>query len=172
MIKYIGIPAISFSEFPDEIALNFNISNCPGTCEHCSEPELRADTGIQITEEVLKREIENHPGITLVGFMGGDADHTAICNLTNFVHELGLKVGMYSGRNYLDVDLLNCLDYYKIGEFRMFTGEEDTWKDQTAGPITLPTSNQIMFKKDNNKWINITDKFRTKKINNWRKEII
>ena len=29
---------IVFAEFPDEICLAINISNCPGSCSNCSEP--------------------------------------------------------------------------------------------------------------------------------------
>lgn len=164
--------AVTFAEYPDEIALVINLSLCPNHCLGCSSAYLAEDIGEELTEAKLEELIDQHPGITLVGFGGGDNDHSAICNLANFVHAKGLKVGMYSGRDYLDLDLANVLDYYKIGSWRMFTGSEDTWKNQTAGPLTLPTSNQIMFKRENGKLVNITDKFRTKKINDWKKEII
>ena len=31
---------VTFSEFPDEIALCINISNCPWHCPGCHSPEL------------------------------------------------------------------------------------------------------------------------------------
>ena len=173
-MKYLGNPAITFEEFPDEIALCFNITNCPGTCQRCSEPELRQDVGTVITEDLLTDFIESNPGATMVGFLGGDADHSGILNFTKFIHSKfpNMKVGFYSGRNYIDLELAQELDYYKIGEFRMFTGKVETWKDQTAGPICLPTSNQVMFKKVDGKLINITDEFRKRKIRDWTKTIL
>ena len=173
MLKYLGQPTITFAEFPDEISLVLNISNCPGTCKQCSEPELREDVGELLTFSALDEMIRSHPGITLIGIMGGDNDHSAVEKLAQYVHEKHhLRVGMYSGFNFLDINLLNCLDYYKIGEFRPFVGDESTWKDQTAGPIVLPVSNQVMFKRVGDKWINITDKFRKHKINNWKNTIL
>jgi len=171
MLKFVEA-AVTFSEYPDEIALVINLSLCPNHCAGCSSTYLAADIGRELTEEVIQELISSHPGVTLIGFGGGDNDHEAVRNLANFIHSLGLKVGMYSGRNFLDMKLLEVLDYYKIGEFRIFTGPEDTWKNQTAGPICLPTSNQVMFKRDGDTWINITDEFRKKKINNWKTVII
>ena len=173
-MKFVGIPTVTFAEFPDEISLNYNISNCPGTCERCSEPELRHDIGTELTENILAEHISTHPGITMIGFMGGDRDHKAILKFSEFIHMHypRLKVGFYSGLAYLNLELAKELDYYKIGEFRMFKGTEDTWKDQTAGPICLPTSNQVMFKRVDDHLVNITDKFRKKKINNWKSVIL
>ena len=106
--------------------------------------------------------------------MGGDQDHTYIKYLSKEIKEKhpGMLVGMYSGRDYLDLDLLEVLDYYKIGRWIQFEGPEDTWKNQTAGPICLPTSNQLMFKKEGNNWVNITDRFRKDTVHNWNSVII
>lgn len=126
MLKYFDF-AVVFQEFPEEIALAINITNCPCHCEKCSEPWLQQDAGTELTEEELDKLITTHKGITLVGFMGGDNDHERIKVLTNYIHEkYNLKVGMYSGFDSLDMNLLDCLDYYKIGAFRMFKGPEDT----------------------------------------------
>lgn len=172
MIKYLGIPFITFEEFPDEIALCLNISNCPGTCECCSEPELREDKGIELTKEEIDRIIEDHPGVSLIGFMGGDNDHDAILQLSMYIHTKGIKVGMYSGFDYLDMRLANELDCYKIGRFIMPKGSIETWSEQTCGPIVFPFSNQIYFEKHGNKLVDATYKFRKKKINNLEKFII
>lgn len=173
MIKYISA-TIVFAEFPDEICLALNITNCPHNCLGCSTPELQQDIGIELTEEELDQLLIKYKGVTMVGFMGGDRDIDSIIRLTEYIrqHYKKLLVGMYSGHDSLDMRLLNTLDYYKIGRFKMFTEEEETWKNQTAGPIVLPTSNQLMFKLVNGKWVNITEKFRTKKINDWKKTIL
>lgn len=173
-MRYWGTPAVTFSEFPDEIALCFNISGCPNRCKGCSEPELAEDIGELLTFEEIDKFINETPGISLVGFMGGDQDHKYIKYLSKEIKEKhpGMLVGMYSGRDYLDFNLLEVLDYYKIGRWIMFDGDESTWKFQTGGPICLPTSNQILFKKDGEKWVNITDRFRKDTVHNWNSVII
>lgn len=174
MLKFIGTPVITFAEFPDEIALCFNISGCPNCCQGCSEPELREYVGEDLTLDVIKEQLKLHSGVTIIGFLGGDRDHNYLKNLILKIKEErpDLRIGFYSGRNYLNLELVNLVDYYKIGEFRMFKGEYETWKDQTAGPICLPTSNQVMFKRVDGQLVNITDKFRKNKINNWKTVIL
>lgn len=164
--------AVTFAEFPDEIALIFSISGCPNRCKGCSEPELQENTGIPLTRGTLKEKIAEFPGISLVGFLGGDSDHEEICHLAEYVHSLNLKVGMYSGKDFLNMNLLNCLDYYKIGRWIVPEGPVDSWWKTNCGPITFTFSNQLMFKKEGDLWLNITPKFREKSINNLQKEVI
>lgn len=167
MIKYYDY-AIVTAEFPDCIALAINITNCPGCCEGCSEPYLLEDIGTILSEEEIDRLIQLNPDITLFGFMGGDSDHEEVCRLSKYIHnKYSIKVGMYSGRDYLDLNLANELDYYKIGRFIMpkpYNNPEDWWKNN-CGPITFTFSNQHMFKKIDGKLIDITYRFRENKIN-------
>lgn len=119
--------AITFSEFPDEIALCLNISNCPCHCEGCSENYLKEDIGKELTRELIDELMIKYRdyGITLIGFMGGDRDHKEISQMLNYIKsKYQLKVGMYSGLDYIDLDLINVLDYYKIGRFILPKGEE------------------------------------------------
>ena len=173
-MKFVGKPTVTFSEFPDEIALCFNISGCPNHCVGCSEPELALDIGEELTFDVVDHAVSENKGISLLGFLGGDQDHNYLIKLIFQIKSKypNLKIGIYSGRNYLDFKLAFLVDYYKIGEWRMFQGDESTWKNQTAGPIVLPTSNQIMFKRDGNNLVNITDRFRDHVVNNWNSVII
>lgn len=174
MLKYLGKPAITFAEFPDEISLCYNITNCPCHCVGCSESELAQDIGVELTLEVISKDLQSNPGATLVGFMGGDADHEGLYNLVKAIKAKfdRLRVGFYSGFDFIDLKLLEVVDYYKIGQWRMPTGPVDTWKNQTAGPITLPISNQLMFKVSGGKLINITEEFRKVPINNWEMAVI
>lgn len=119
--------AITFSEFPDEIALCLNISNCPCHCEGCSENYLKEDIGKELTHELIDELMIKYKdyGITLIGFMGGDRDHKEILQMLNYIKaKYQLKVGVYSGLDYIDLDLINVLDYYKIGRFILPKGEE------------------------------------------------
>ena len=174
MLKYLGEPTITFAEFPDEISLIWNISNCPCCCKGCSEPELQQDIGSELNETALVEAVKMHPGITLLGFMGGDSDKESLIVLFKWikVHYPAIKIGIYSGRDFLDINLLNLVDYYKIGRWIMPEGDPDTWWKTNCGPINFTFSNQLMFKRDGDKWLNITHKFRGKPLNNLERQII
>lgn len=167
--------AITFVEFPDEIALCFNISNCPCLCEGCSENYLKENTGKEVTESFLDSVLlpyKNY-GLTLIGFMGGDSDYETLKSLVDLIHtKYKLKVGFYSGRDFINLDLAGVVDYYKYGRFILPKGEEDTWLKQTCGPINFPNSNQKIYKREANKLIDITYRFRDKPISNLKKHIL
>ena len=69
-MKYLDY-AITFSEFPDEITLCLNITNCKFMCPGCHSPELWKDIGIELTQSELGRLIDENRGISCIGFMGG-----------------------------------------------------------------------------------------------------
>lgn len=186
MLKFYDY-AVTFAEFPDEIALCVNISNCPGHCGHmengefkldCSEPWLLDDIGTYLTNESIDLLIKEHSDITVFGIMGGDNNQEDVIRIANYIHSnySSIKVGMYSGREFLNMKLLDVLDFYKIGRFIMPQGEVEDWKYENAGPITLPISNQLMFEKkeinDEIIWLNTTYKFRRNKIYDWKSSII
>ena len=154
--------AVTMSEFPDEITLCVNISNCPGTCEECSEPWLREDVGEELTEEKIDSLIAEHPGITVFGLMGGDSDHKDVIRIANYVHRAhpGMKVGMYSGRDFINLELAQVLDLYKIGRWIPPKGDKSEWLKKSWGPLQFPNSNQLLFEKVGHFMLNTTDKFR------------
>lgn len=165
--------AITFQEFPDEVTLCLNISNCPGLCKYCSEPWLREDIGTTLTLNYLDELIEEHPDITMIAFMGGDANHSEIFEFGKYIkNTTNLKVGFYSGRDYLNMNLLQTLDYYKIGRWICPEGPVEDWYKKTWGPIVFPFSNQLLFKKEGDKWINITERLREKPLGNLENYII
>lgn len=148
MLKYYDY-AVTFSEFPDEITLAVNISNCPGYCDGCSEPWLLKDIGTELTFEEVDKLIKEHSDITVFGFMGGDNDQNEVANISRYIHQNypTLKVGMYSGREFLNMDLLDCLDLYKIGRFIMPKGPVEDWHKTNNGVLQFPWSNQLLFEK-------------------------
>lgn len=154
--------AVTFEEFPDETTLCVNISNCPGTCEECSEPWLRKDIGDELTPEKIDELIASHPGCTVFGLMGGDSDHKDCARIADYVHGKykGMKVGIYSGFDYINMDLAQHMDLYKIGHWIMPKGDPKDWHKQSWGPLQLPYSNQLLFEKVGNSLLNITYKFR------------
>lgn len=173
-LKYFDV-AVTFSEFPDEIALCVNISGCPCHCDNCSEPWLRPWVGTILTNEEIDKLIKEHPDITVFGLMGGDSNYEDCVRITNYIHEKhpGLKVGIYSGRDWLDLELAKVIDIYKVGRWvQPDMDHPETWKDHTWGPLVWPVSNQLYFVKVGNKLVNMTHRFREKPIGNWSQYII
>lgn len=146
---------VTFTEIPDEISLCFNITGCPCQCRECFEPWLAEDSGMELNYAVLEAEIASHPHITCVCFMGGDRYYDDISIL---VMELKreypqLKWAMYSGRSQMNPFLSTILDYYKIGPYI-----------PEKGPLNKNTTNQVMYKKIDGEWKDITYRFQEKKV--------
>lgn len=155
-LKYVEVKEV-FQEFPDEITLAFNISNCPCGCEGCHSSYLAEDKGTPLTLVNIMNEIEKHPGITCVGFMGGDANPAMINLLAQLVKEAEprMKIGWYSGRTYVDTAInLHNFDYIKIGPYI-----------KSLGPLSSEKTNQNMYEIRNGKYYaNITHRFRKKEL--------
>lgn len=140
ILKYVDAVEV-FQEFPDEIALAINISNCPNFCKGCHSSYLAEDIGTVLSEKELDKLIKDHPGISCIGFMGGDANPRWITNLAIFVKQNHpkLKVGWYSGKDNIPYDAdLRFFDYLKLGP----------WESE-HGPLSDPSTNQAMYKIEN-----------------------
>lgn len=175
MLKYWSPDTtVTFSEFPDEITLCVNISNCPGMCENCSEAYLQKDIGEYLTNEEIDKLIKENSDITVFGLMGGDSEHSDVVRIANYIHEnyKNIKVGMYSGWEYINLELASVLDYYKIGRWITPKGDSKDWYKTNCGPLVFPWSNQLLFKKIDNKLVNITYKFRTQPLSDYERYII
>lgn len=149
MLKYVDT-MVTFSEFPDEISLCINISNCKCHCIGCHSSYLAEDIGEPLLESTLHKLITENKGITCVGFMGGDIEPKSVNALAQYIKiEYNLKVGWYSGRKELSKDIeLDNFDYIKIGPYI-----------EEYGPLNNPNTNQKMYLVDNGKLIDITSKF-------------
>lgn len=151
-MKYTDAQVV-FREFPGEIALAINISGCPNHCPECHSKELWKDIGTELTWDELKSLIDKNPGITCVGFMGGDNDPMMVKYLAHMTKvQTGLKTGWYTGRGHAQV--MDELNFIKIGLF-----------DPAFGPLDEPTTNQVYLERvdiDKNIWIDNTHKFRKK----------
>lgn len=150
MVKYVE-SMVTFSEFPDEIALCINVSNCPCHCENCHSSYLANDIGKELTTDELKILIDKNSGISCVGFMGhGNLNGYRYINstLVPFIRQNypELKIGLYSGFETLP-ELFNG-DFLKLGPYK---------KD--CGPLTEITTNQRYYKIVDSNFINKTDLF-------------
>lgn len=141
MLKYCET-GIVFREFPDEVTLAINLSNCPHRCRGCHSTHLQTDCGEELTDAELERLVSKYgKSITCVGFMGGDGDVGALVHLFRYVKEVhpDIKVGWYSGNENIDVGLYGMyryLDYIKVGHY-----------DPDKGPLDSTTTNQKLYKK-------------------------
>ena len=148
-MKYLDT-AITFREFPDEISLCINITNCSFHCPGCHSPELWKDIGTKLTFKELHHLISINKGITCVGFMGGVPKE--INEFAEYVKNIDppLKVGWYWGGDSIPAEInLDWFDYIKIGPYI-----------KKLGGLDNPNTNQVMFAKVNSGgWKNITSKF-------------
>ena len=146
MIKYVDTKVV-FQEYPDEITLALNISNCPYHCPNCHSSYLAEDIGTELTDKEVSNLIDNNEGITCIGFMGGNA--ADILHLARYVKEItDLKVGWYTGSEELSSNILLNLhnfDYIKVGPYK-----------EELGPLTSKTTNQRFYKVIDNQLVDFT----------------
>lgn len=151
MLKYVDV-LVSFQEIPDEISLCINISNCPCHCEGCHSAYLAEDIGEELTPKVLEELILKNLGVSCVCLMGGDANPSEIeelATLLKFQSWYPVKVAWYSGRQYISDEInTDLFDYIKIGPYI-----------PKLGGLDNPNTNQIMYKNEDGKLIDITSKF-------------
>lgn len=140
MLKYVDT-AVTFAEFPNEIALCINISNCPFNCQNCHSSYLHKDIGEPLTTKTIKQLIGDNEGITCIGFMGGDADPKEVNNLAHWIRKNYplLHIGWYSGREIFPDNEINIdnFDWVKIGAYM-----------EQFGPLNNPNTNQRFYKID------------------------
>ena len=149
-MKYVDT-LVSFSEIPDEITLCINISNCPNKCEGCHSSWLQENIGIELNKYELCDIINKNSGISCVCFMGGDSEPERIATLAFRVRRSfpDLKIAWYSGRQYIPDNFpLNHFDYIKIGPYI-----------PELGGLDSENTNQIMYKIEDGRLIDITSKF-------------
>ena len=142
---------IVFQEIPGEVTLALNLSNCPCRCPGCHSPHLAQDIGEPVTEELLDSLTGRYKGlITCVAFMGGDADPEEVFKWADYVRPL--KTAWYSGRTIFPKDP-RTLDYVKLGPYI-----------ESLGGLKSPTTNQRLYKRENDSWVDITSVF-------WKKNL-
>ena len=151
MLKYVDV-LVSFQEVPDEISLCINISNCPCHCEGCHSSYLAKDIGEPLTVMDITNLINKNKGISCICFMGGDISPKTINSLAVWVRNAHpeLKIAWYSGRSEISKYIkLRNFDYIKIGPYI-----------PKLGGLDKETTNQIMYKIQDNQLTNITYRFR------------
>lgn len=145
-MKYLDT-LVGFQEFPDEISLLINISNCHFHCFGCHSPELWEDIGTELTFKELHRLIASNKGITCVGFMGGNLKE--INPLAEYIKNIDppLKVGWYTGGIIEESDILKLefLDYVKTGPYIKELGGLDSPSTNQRFYIIQHLNNETKF---------------------------
>lgn len=147
MIRYVS-SMVTFAEIPTEVTLSLAISGCLNRCPGCHSPELRKDIGVELSDEILDKLIRDNDGITCVLLLGEGNDPTRLIQLAERVRSNGLAVALYSGRNEIEEELWKKFDYIKIG----------SW-NYKLGPLNQKTTNQRLYKINENERIDITERF-------------
>ena len=148
MIKYKDY-YIVFEEIPDEVTLAINITNCQNKCIGCHSPWLRDNIGILLTFDEIDEIIKKNNGITCFLFMGEGNDKDELLLLSKYIkNKYNILVGLYSGRSNVEKEYYDVFDYIKIGPYI-----------EKYGPLNSNTTNQRLYKVENNKINDITNKF-------------
>lgn len=144
--------AICLEEIPDEISFSLAISNCPCQCRGCHSQYLWEDIGrdaFEVLNEYLKK---NSDLITCVLFLGGDDDKQKddLINCLKYIrlNYPKLKTALYSGFNQVSKDIIDLLDYVKIGPYI-----------KERGGLNNPDTNQRLYKIEDGYLNNITSAF-------------
>lgn len=135
-VKYTTYQVV-FKEFPDEITLAFNLSNCPNNCIGCHSPELKEDIGTELTDDEMLDVISKNKAVTCVGFMGGDANVKELIRLARVIRNKypKLHIGWYSGKEVFPL-YNGVFDYIKLGPYK-----------QELGGLDSKTTNQRLYMK-------------------------
>ncbi|MBO4665508.1 MAG: anaerobic ribonucleoside-triphosphate reductase activating protein [Paludibacteraceae bacterium] len=142
---------IVFQEVPNEVSLALNISGCPNRCKGCHSPHLWADTGEELTTELLDGLLDRYgAGITCVCFLGGDQDPAYVAELAAYVHARGYKTAWYTGREFQMSNFKSQIfDFVKTGPYI-----------EALGGLKSETTNQRFYRREGDKWIDETCRFR------------
>jgi anaerobic ribonucleoside-triphosphate reductase activating protein len=109
---------ISIHEVPGEVALVLNISECQNNCKGCHSPELLGREGTPLSFNILHNEINKYIDlITCICFMGGDTFTSELSAYLDYIHRLGYKTCLYTGKEYYSILLNDLLDYVKLGPY-------------------------------------------------------
>ena len=130
MLKYVNTDIV-FQEFPDEVTLAINLSNCPCHCPGCHSSYLWKDVGQPLTPRSIEDFLRDvgHVRLTCVGLMGGDAEPEAVDAVASYIRAKHpqLKVGWYTGRTTISPSIdKRHFDYIKVGPYLRHLGGLDS----------------------------------------------
>lgn len=135
-MRYLNYDVV-LNEVPNEISLSFSMTGCPLRCRGCHSPELRnPNLGEELDKETLFHILDKYESfISCVLFFGGDWNKEwLIKTLTLIKERYNLKLCLYSGFEAVSSEILDNLDYVKVGPYI-----------EELGPLNCETTNQMFF---------------------------
>lgn len=152
MLKYVEA-SLSYKEIPKEVSLVVYISGCTQKCKSCHTPWLQKyEYGSNLIENYKDLVDLYFSYITCVCFLGEGLntkiEHQEYIEICKYIHSKGLKVGLYCGRDTNIEKWMYCFDYVKIGAYQ-----------ESRGSLYNKNTNQKLYKKENNKYKDITKLF-------------
>ena len=150
-VLYSSSNYITTQDVPDELALAISLSGCPIHCKGChSAFTWDPFFGELLTDDMFRNIIKKNKYASCVLFYGGEWQLERLLELIEIAKEYRLKVCLYTGLELEKVDkkLIDVLDYLKVGPYI-----------EQLGGLNKKTTNQKMYKIENGKLIDITNKF-------------
>lgn len=150
-VLYSSSNYITTQDVPDELALAISFSGCPIRCNGChSAFTWDPFFGELFTNDIFTNIIKKNKYASCILFYGGEWQMERLIELIKIAKEFHLKVCLYTGLELEKVDkkLINILDYIKVGPYI-----------KELGGLNKKTTNQKMYKIENGKLIDITNKF-------------
>ena len=150
MVHYSEVDA-TFSEVPKEVSLTISVNGCGNRCKGCHSPHLQENKGKVLDIDTLNDLLEEYSEhVSVVTFLGGD-NNPSLVELLEFIKTeySGLKICIYTGNNTIPDEMMDYLDYYKIGSYI-----------EELGGLSSVLTNQRMYKLVDGEPIDITHMFR------------
>ena len=151
MLMYASV-GISELEIPTKKSLVIYISNCQHRCRNCHTPYLHECYGDLLRENFETIFNVYYEYFDVVCFMGEgketEEDKKEMLDYCTFIHSREKKTALYCGRDCQIENWMEKFNYIKIGSYQ-----------EEKGSITKQTTNQKLFKKENNKYVDITYMF-------------
>lgn len=144
---------ISHAEVPGESCLCIYISGCPNKCPDCYYPLLQSPSEGELLRTYYEDILDLYSHLaTCVCFLGeGDLSAESRNEMIGYVekaHDKGFSCCLYSGRDIEIESWMKCFEYVKTSSYR-----------KALGGLEKSSTNQRLFKKMGNQYIDITKSF-------------
>ena len=144
---------IGLQEIVGEITLIIPLAGCSHRCVGCHSPEYQNEFGGEVlTEERYLKYLQQYKDkASCICFFGGEHNPLTLAVWSGLAQGYGFKVALYSGFDFeeLPEGLADCFNYVKCGSFV-----------EELGGLDMVETNQVMWKKVNGEFVDITEEFR------------
>lgn len=110
-------PQIVFQEVPDHVSLSFTITGCPLRCRGCHSTDTwNKNNGKPLDSDAFFKYLHKyHVYINCVLFFGGEWHSKALIEKLKIAKQFDLKTCLYSGLEQVPEQILQFLDFVKVG---------------------------------------------------------